>query len=145
MDWKLPPPGEVTAGVDRLIELASGKVESNLGALQQKLRQIMWDKVGIIRSKQSLEDARKEIHTLRERLNNTSSFSHQQLYQVIKLSNMLTVSEMVCRAALMRTESRGSHYRADYPEEDDNQWLRTIDISYRHNEMRLNASPVNGN
>jgi len=42
---------------------------------------------------------------------------------------MLTVGEMVCKAALMRTESRGAHYRADYQEEDDSQRLKAIEIS----------------
>ena len=66
------------------------------------------------------------------------------MYQAIKLANMLTVSEMVCRAALTRTESRGAHYRADYPEED-RQWLKVIEISCQSGEMALKAISVKGN
>jgi len=136
------PQSEVTAEVERLKELASGSGREGLDELQQSLRQTMWEKVGLIRDRQNLEDAQKEILTLREQLAVVSPTGHRQLLQAIKLANMLAVSEMVCRAALMRTESRGAHYRADYPEEDDEQWLKTIEISCRNEEMVLRAIPV---
>jgi len=133
------PQSEVTAEVDRLKELASGTGRRSLEQLQQSLKQTMWDKVGVIRDRQNLEDAQKEILALREQLAAVSLTSHRQLPQAVKLANMLTVSEMVCRAALMRTESRGAHYRTDYPEEDDEQWLKTIEISCRSGKMVLRA------
>jgi succinate dehydrogenase/fumarate reductase flavoprotein subunit len=55
---------------------------------------------------------------------------------------MLLVSEMVCRAALRRTESRGSHYRLDYEEEDHKGWLKNILIRQEAGEMRLEEIPV---
>ena len=136
------PQSEVTAEVDRLKELASGTGRKSLEQLRQSLKQTMWDKVGVIRDRQNLEDAQKEILALREQLAAVSLTSHRQLPQAVKLANMLTVSEMVCRAALMRTESRGAHYRTDYPEEDDEQWLKTIEISCRSGKMVLMAITV---
>lgn len=67
-----------------------------------------------------------------------------QLVGAIELSSMLTVGEMICRAALMRTESRGVHYRSDYPEEDDQQWLENIVISSHQGDMFLETVPVEG-
>ena len=142
MEQILPTQSEVTAEVERLKELASGSGRESLDELQQSLKQVMWDKVGVIRDRQNLEDAQKEIPALREQLNAVCLTDHRQLSQAIKLANMLTVSEMVCRAALMRTESRGAHYRTDYPGEDDEQWLKTIEISCRSGEMVLRAIPV---
>jgi len=55
---------------------------------------------------------------------------------------MLLLSEMVCRASLLRTESRGSHYRSDYPEEDNANWLKNIVIHKENTEMRLGCAPV---
>ena len=133
---------EVAAEVERLKGLISSNGRESLDELQQSLKQMMWDKVGVIRNKQNLKDVQKEILALREQLADVSLTEHRQLPQVVKLTNMLTVSEMVCRAALMRTESRGAHYRTDYPEEDNEQWLKTIGISCRNGEMALRAIPV---
>jgi succinate dehydrogenase/fumarate reductase flavoprotein subunit len=55
---------------------------------------------------------------------------------------MLLVSEMVCRAALMRQESRGSHFRKDYPHENNDEWLQNINIIRHGEEMRLTPQPV---
>jgi succinate dehydrogenase/fumarate reductase flavoprotein subunit len=60
-----------------------------------------------------------------------------ELRQAHELKNMILNSEMKLRAALMRTESRGSHYREDYPEEDNTNWLSWIVISKNGDNMKL--------
>ena len=90
----------------------------------------------------SLEAAHKEMLALREQLRTASLADYRQLSQTVKLANMLTVSEMVCRAALMRTESRGAHYRTDYPEEDSRRWLKAIEISCQGGDMTLCSNPI---
>ncbi len=143
MDREIPPSCEVTDGVEMLTELASGSREINLEQLQKSLKQLMWDKVGIIRSQSSLEDARKDIIALWEQLRTALSTDSRQLFHKLKLTNISAVAEMVCRAALVRTESRGSHYRPDYSEENDADWLKTVEISLQEQGMRLTAVPVN--
>jgi succinate dehydrogenase/fumarate reductase flavoprotein subunit len=60
-------------------------------------------------------------------------------------ANMILNAEMKLRAALMRTESRGSHYREDYPESNDNDWLCWIKIKQGSDgEMALVKYPING-
>lgn len=128
---------EVNAEVERLRELSTGSRQENLDEVEQLLKQTVWDKIGVIRDKHNLKDAQKEVLALKEQLIEVSLTDHRQLCHAIKLANMLTVSEMVCRAALMRTESRGSHHRSDYPEEDNEQWLKTIEISRPSSEIIL--------
>jgi len=137
------PDNQIVAELDRLRGLASRQGKGSLNELQKSLKHNMWHKVGVIRSSKSLEHARREIIALRDQLRAVSPSDYRQLVQVIKLSNMLTVSEMVCRAALARTESRGAHYRIDYPNQDDGRWLKTIEISCHGGEMSLGAVPVN--
>ncbi|MFC1820392.1 hypothetical protein ACFLZG_04835 [Thermodesulfobacteriota bacterium] len=59
----------------------------------------------------------------------------------MELRNMLTAAEMVLKAALMRTESRGGHYRSDYPEER-REWLKNISISHDSGRMKISVDPV---
>ena len=84
----------------------------------------------------------KEIASLEERFNDLSLESYNDLIQAVRLQNMLVVSEMVVRSALMRTESRGAHYRTDYPDENNDAWLRNIIISKTDGEMSLSTAPV---
>ncbi len=133
---------EITAEMERLTELASGSRQGNIEQLQQSLKQTMWDRVGVIREKEDLEGAHGEIVALREQLRAVSLSDPKQLFQAAKLANMLVVSEMVRQSALTRTESRGAHYRSDYPEEDE-RWLKVIELRCQGGEMVLNTVPVN--
>ncbi|MFC1893140.1 FAD-binding protein [Chloroflexota bacterium] len=137
------PQREIAAGLERMSELASARGHENPEELQQSLKRTMWDKVGVIRNRESLEDAQREIVALREELKRVSLVDSRHIHQALKLANMLTTSEMVCRAALARTESRGAHYRTDYPEEDKQQWLKTVEFSCQGGEMILRITPVN--
>jgi len=133
---------EISAEVKSLRELASRQGGEILSKLRQSLKETMWYKAGIIRNKDGLEEAIKEIGLIQDRLNMVSVASYSQLIKAIELSNMLTVSEAICRGALKRTESRGAHYRTDYPEENNEQWLKNIDISCVSGNMTLRVIPV---
>ncbi|PZR59480.1 MAG: L-aspartate oxidase [Candidatus Meridianibacter frigidus] len=79
-----------------------------------ELRAVMYDKVGIVRSAVGLEQALEVLDRL--------SAAHPQ--RGTKFENMLTVSGLIARAALRRNESRGSHYRSDYPDRNDEQFAK---------------------
>ncbi len=86
--------------------------------IREELNRLMWDYVGIVRSNDRLEAARRITNFLIEQI--------EQFYRVnpvrrdvIELRNMAMVSLLVIRSALKRHESRGLHYNSDYPETDD--------------------------
>jgi succinate dehydrogenase/fumarate reductase flavoprotein subunit len=64
------------------------------------------------------------------------------LIRCLELENMLLLSEVVCRAALLRTESRGSHYRTDCPEEDNDRWLRNIVVKKEETGLTYRESSL---
>jgi len=128
------PDRQIATEMGRLRDLALHQGSENLDEVQQSLKRTMWHKVGVIRSGKNLEDAQIEIIALRDQLKAVSPADYRQLFQAIKLGNMLTVSE-----------SRGAHYRTDYPEQNDAQWLNTIEIHCHSGEMKLRTIPVNGN
>ena len=65
-----------------------------------------------------------------------------QLRHVVETQNMILNAEMNLRAALMRKESRGSHFREDYPFRDDKNWLAWVKISRDGDKMRLTKVPI---
>ncbi len=79
----------------------------------------MWNHVGIIRSEKSLKEAQKKLNMIDVEL-------HPQNKAEIELQNMLLVAKLIIQAALDRKESRGAHYRIDFPNRDDNNWNRHL-------------------
>ena len=135
------PEKQVLAEKERLESLLSGE-RGNLGKLHRDLKDVMWQKVGIIRDKQGLEGALKLNEGIAACLRGVRVRDYRELRRYLELENMLLLSEMVCRAALLRTESRGAHYRTDYPEEDNDNWLKNIRVRKEGSEMSLEAVPV---
>jgi fumarate reductase (CoM/CoB) subunit A len=135
------PPDEVAAEVARLEGLAAGGGYGDPGQLMLALKRLMWDNVGVLRSRSGLEDALEKVLALRGPRPVTSTVDYRP---IVKLDDMLTVSEMICRAALTRTESRGAHYRTDFPAEDSERWLKTIEICRSGGEMLLRPVDIEG-
>jgi len=102
----------------------------------------MWRKAGIIRDKEGLEAALQTIEELTARLKGARVRDYGELKRYLELENMMLLSEMVCRTALLRAESRGAHYRRDYPEEDNDNWLKNILVRKQGTKMRLTAVPL---
>src|SRR5215831_1731149 len=88
-------------------------------ALQSRLRDVMWERVGLIRSGEGLRSALAEIADIGQRVE-TAGVPGGLAYNVawqdwLNLQNQATVAWLIARSALERAESRGSHYRSDFP------------------------------
>ena len=97
--------------------------------IKTKLIDTMWANVAIIRSENGLKLALKIIEDLKMKSLNMNVPEglgfNKNLLDALEIENMLTVASIVTQSALMRRESRGSHYREDYPEKDE-RWNRSI-------------------
>ena len=60
----------------------------------------------------------------------------------LQMENMLLMLELSAKSALMRTESRGTHYRLDYPNTDNDNWLKNIFVRQFDGEISLCAKPI---
>jgi L-aspartate oxidase len=85
------------------------------GPVIEELRQVMWDRVGLIRTGDGLWEARNSIIEMEPVLSRT-----------IAGRNATDLAMLIVLAALRRSESRGGHYRADYPDEDPKQAMRAL-------------------
>ncbi len=83
------------------------------------LQHILWEYAGIKRHEEGLKQANQEIERLYSQL--ACGEDRRAFYEVI---NMLTVARVIVQAALRRKESRGGHFRCDYPARDDLRWLQ---------------------
>lgn len=128
--------------VEKLVKVGCYRGEEEFQRVQRSMKEAMWYKAGIIRNGESLKAALQEILSLERRAEFITAESPGDLWNAIELKNSLVVSEMICRAALLRTESRGAHYRTDYPYENNDNWLKNIRIVNKNGEMFLSTHKV---
>ena len=97
--------------------------------IKKELEEVMWKNVAIIRNEESILSALKRINELKEMSKNMhvsglASYDND-LLDALEVIKMLDVAELVAKSALLRRESRGAHYREDYPETKD-EWKKSI-------------------
>ena len=80
-----------------------------------ELRRVMWNYVGIVRSTQRLERAKRRIQLLREEIDDYYA-NYRITSDLLELRNLLESASLIVKSALLRNESRGLHYSRDYPE-----------------------------
>lgn len=91
-------------------------------SMKKKLQGIMTLNVGIIRNEDSLSEAMEIISGLKSEIEGVKVVHTHHM----ELINMLTLASLVVKAAILRQESRGAHYRTDYPATDDQNWLKNL-------------------
>ncbi len=123
------PEVALKAEQERIHELLSRKEGLKASAIKEALGSTMFDKVGIFRHKRELETAKKNVAALRNQFQNTcvsdsSRKFNTSLIETLEVGFGLDLAEVTVACALARKESRGAHYRVDYPKRDDEKWLK---------------------
>ncbi len=113
----------------RLDELRDGGGSEDASALRARMQEIMTAKVGIFRRGEDLQSAVDELQQLLLRsrkigLRSRDGGANPELVTAYRTQKMLKLALCVAYGALVRTESRGAHFRQDFPRRDDAQWLR---------------------
>lgn len=114
---------------ERLSAIASRSGGESAFELTRLMQDTMTDKVGIFRHGDQLHEAVATLQALQHRacniaLRSSAPGANPELVAAYRLQRMLKLAQCVACGALQRTESRGAHYRADYPRRDDLAWLR---------------------
>jgi succinate dehydrogenase / fumarate reductase flavoprotein subunit len=99
-------------------------------------------KYNLRRSKERLEDALAKLGGLKEKLPALRAKDLHYLSKCHEVQSMALCAELTFRAALMRSESRGFHFREDFPERDDKNWLKWIILKQDEGEMKLSTRPI---
>ena len=115
-----------TTETGRLAGLQTQRGSLGPGQLKRWIQECMWRHLLVVRSGASLRACLLEVERLRGSMAEINVDSPLQLMGLLEVDSLLTVAEIMTRAALLRTESRGSHYREDYPQRDDTNWQQSI-------------------
>jgi succinate dehydrogenase / fumarate reductase, flavoprotein subunit len=139
-------PNQLDAAAQAAIE-PFGRTGESPYQVQHDLQHMMQDLVGIVRRADEMERALEELRVLGERARKVAVTGNREYnggwHTALDLHNLLTVSELITRAANQRKESRGAHFRDDYPQKDDS--IGRCNIVVQRNESgepQLSSEPL---
>jgi succinate dehydrogenase / fumarate reductase flavoprotein subunit len=120
------PDSDVSSRINALKSRTQGE---SVARIRDDLQALMMDKVGVFRTAAGLREAQTEVQGLRERYAKARIDDHGRrfntdLLEALELGGLLDLAEATTASCLHRTESRGGHYREDYPARDDAHWLK---------------------
>ncbi len=130
----------------RVCEPLSRGEGENPYSLHRELQETMQRNVGIFRTDSELRVALNDVLRLRERAKRVRAAGSQVYnpgwHACFDVQNMLTLAEAIVRCAIERTESRGGHWRLDYPKTDPNWGTKNLIVREETGEMRIGAAPI---
>ncbi|MBS1865641.1 MAG: succinate dehydrogenase flavoprotein subunit [Acidobacteria bacterium] len=128
-------------------ELISREGNENPMVIWRELGDTMTEHVTVTRINKNLEAADAKLVELAERfgrvnLSDRTKWSNQTLNFARELGNMLLLARVIALGALARNESRGAHYKPEFPDRDDANWLKTTRAKYVNDEIKLTYEHV---
>ena len=132
---------------NKLIFLLEKKGNDRVYDIRDNLQNLMTEKCNVFRDGKNLSLALHEIHDLRKKYDNLvlkdkSTKFNYELQEAFELENMLKTAESIVYSAFKRKESRGAHFRTDFPEREDTKWLKHSLVSFTPEGLKINYSPV---
>jgi len=123
------------------------KSSPGLEPLREKLYETMWEKVGIIRDASGLASAQRNLVQLDEELDHLGLADGNRAFNLtwhdwLNLKSLVAVSRAITVAAIARTDSRGAHFRSDFPEPGPLEGSAFTSIRLDGSELRLQMKPV---
>ena len=119
---------EEASRIESLIKKGSIKPQE----FKENIKNLMWEKVAIVREEKTLNEALKELQKMQENLDKLDVGDKKQynteLVTALEVINMVEICILTVKSAILRRESRGAHFRSDFPETID-MWKRSIVIN----------------
>ncbi|MFQ5894792.1 MAG: FAD-dependent oxidoreductase [Nitrospinota bacterium] len=142
-----PAPGVVEEELERLERLRCKNRGVRPRPLKRRLQQLMWDHCCVARSGEGLRRCLEGILQLQDEARDLMVTSDTRPYnyewvEANEVPMMLHLAEVVVRSALFREESRGNHYRTDFPAQNDEGWLCHTLVELKDGKIHLSKKPV---
>ena len=141
-----PNEGEIDAAIARALA-PFGRPSGDMNAIRDRLYDVMWDDAGIIRNCESLERTLLQLNEMAADLAITGLAEEDRRFNLswhdwMNLENLILVSRAICVAAIARENSRGAHFRDDFPEAGDLETSTYTVARQRDGEMMVENRPV---
>jgi succinate dehydrogenase / fumarate reductase flavoprotein subunit len=127
----MPDPSDETAEIAhfRIEDLLEGSGEETAPGIRERLQEMMMVRCSVVRNEKLLTEAVRELKKLRSRyvaiqIMDRGTLCNTDLVEAFELGYLITLAETIVTGALARTESRGAHYREDFPSRDDEGFLK---------------------
>lgn len=137
---------QVTDIIDRVTAPLERDDGEDIYELREDLETTMWECVGVVREESDLKEGIERIESYKKRLEQVSVEGSRRYNltwnEVLDVRNLIVAAEMVARSALFREESRGAHYRNDFPEPDDENWLVNVYVQQGDDGMKTSREEV---
>jgi succinate dehydrogenase/fumarate reductase flavoprotein subunit len=116
-------------------------------SMKKNLQTLAWEKAGVLRTGELLTEALKTIESLRTEVSQVAVKAKERQYnrewiEALQVRNLVTLIEAIARSGLTREESRGAHYRRDFPAMDNENWLKNIVIKNIQGKMEVETVPI---
>jgi succinate dehydrogenase / fumarate reductase flavoprotein subunit len=139
------PQAQVDKSLARLARWDKPKGTETVAGLRNDMQRVMQDHCGVYRTEALLKEGIEKLDQVEARLPNAALSDHSKMFntarlEALELENLIGVARATLVSALARTESRGAHSREDFPQRNDDQWLRHT-LYFRENDQ-LDYKPV---
>ena len=138
------------AAIEAAIQSSEPKITSGHGSLEplrEQLYETMWQKVGIIRDAAGLNSALQDLGSIESALNETGIADANRAFNLtwhdwLNLKSLVQVSRVIAEAALARTDSRGAHFREDFPQTSSLENSAFTSLKMENAELKVTTKPV---
>lgn len=147
ISWGTVPKNPEEPVRERIAQLKDRRNGERASRLRQALQEIMTRKCSVFRHEESLADALSDVNALQGEygnvvLENRGARFNTDLLEALELEHLLGLGEAIVASALARKESRGAHFREDFPERDDSNWLKHTLVQKVDGQCRIFHKPV---
>jgi fumarate reductase flavoprotein subunit len=145
--FETPDPDAIDAAMAACEAPFKRAASRNLEQIRERLYDLMWEKVGIIRDGPGLEQARRELAGLETELDASGLGDHNRAFNLtwhdwMNLKSLVSVSRAITAAAIARKDSRGAHFRSEHPESAPLETSTFTSISSREDALSVMMKPV---
>ncbi|MDO9088395.1 MAG: FAD-binding protein [Anaerolineaceae bacterium] len=147
VDYPVLPEDTIAFTQEQIDRLRNGSGKENPAKIGQEMRTVMMDHVGVFRTEEGLALAVEKVKELRQRYSevrtqDASTIYNMELLNTWELGNMLDLALVTAESALARKESRGAHAREDFPNRNDQDWMKHTFAWLEDEKVRLGYKPV---
>jgi succinate dehydrogenase / fumarate reductase flavoprotein subunit len=147
LDMRDIPQDLITYGASQFFDIRGKQGTESVGSLRGKLQKAMMDYASVFRDEKGLTRLIEKLKELKQRYSNIrvqdkSNVFNTEALEAIELGHLIELSHVIATSALVRSESRGGHFREDFPKRNDKEWLKHTFAFKKDDSIEFTYKPV---